>query len=232
MTAAPLVPLGRLPVFSDLCPVRGAGVHLRSQCETCAGVPPSGQLQIPRRMPLYGEGEPARHVYAVVRGYVRETRVTSDGRLLAVRLAAPGDLVGTESMVGGDYQSGVEAVTDAVVCRVPIDTVRDALSSDPAHALAFAELLCRQAAGLRESVVLLGSMSAEERVLSILRQLAPAGVEDDWFVLPLTRQEIGDLLGLALATVSRTVQRLHREGVLDVRGRRIRILQGRGRSAV
>ena len=48
----------------------------------------------------------------------------------------------------------------------------------------------------------------------------PAGT---WVTLPLTRKELGELLGLALATVSRTIQRLARAGLLEVRGRRVRV---------
>ncbi len=85
-----------------------------------------------------------------------------------------------------------------------------------------AAALSNEMCGLRDSMLLLSSMSAVERVRTVLERLlddAPVGA---WVRLPLSRQELGDLLGLALATVSRTVRALERDGCYEVSGRRIR----------
>lgn len=230
MDFRPFMPNGRM--HSPACPVQEIGLELRAQCDGCTGLPINGQSRLERRGVLYAEDDAARYVYAVVEGYLRETRLTSDGRLQGVRVVGPGDVVGTEGIVRDTYQSGVEAVTSARVCRIAIDAVRERMMEQPSLAMAMTELLCRQSISLRQSIVMLGSLSAEERVLALLDDLTKHAADGAWVELPFTRQELGDFLGLALATVSRAIHRLARRGMLDVKGRRIRLERDAMRLAV
>jgi CRP/FNR family transcriptional regulator len=76
-------------------------------------------------------------------------------------------------------------------------------------------------------LLLLGRMTAEERVAAFLRDLAgryaERGQSPNEFTLPMAREDIGNYLGLTLETVSRCFSRLKHAGVLDVDNRHIRI---------
>ena len=77
-------------------------------------------------------------------------------------------------------------------------------------------------------MLLLGSMNADERlaafVLNLTRRLAARGFAANALVLRMTREEIGNYLGLTLETVSRSFSRFQGDGVLEVRHRHIRVL--------
>jgi CRP/FNR family transcriptional regulator len=74
-------------------------------------------------------------------------------------------------------------------------------------------------------MLLLGAMSAEERVATFLLQLskryAAAGYSASNFCLRMSRGEIGSYLGLTIETVSRVFSRLHDEGFIRVQKRDI-----------
>ena len=76
-----------------------------------------------------------------------------------------------------------------------------------------------------EMLMMLGRMSAEERLASCLmsfsRRLARLGGPPAEFKLSMSRQDLGDYLGLALETVSRLLSRFHDEGLIEVHGRQI-----------
>jgi CRP/FNR family transcriptional regulator len=87
---------------------------------------------------------------------------------------------------------------------------------------------------VRESsqMMLLGTMSAEQRVATFLLNLSDRlrkrGYSPAEFHLRMTREEIGSYLGIKLETVSRMLSRFHRDGLLDARGKNIRILDHDG----
>src|SRR5678816_489335 len=80
----------------------------------------------------------------------------------------------------------------------------------------------------RSLSLMLGTMRAEQRLASFLLDLSSRyqmrGYSSTDFVLRMTREEIGSHLGLKLETVSRLFSRVHREGLIRVDGREVRIL--------
>jgi hypothetical protein len=77
-------------------------------------------------------------------------------------------------------------------------------------------------------MLLLGSMRADERLavflLSLAERYKQRGYSSTEFVLRMTREEIGSFLGLKLETVSRLFSRFQDEGLLQVQGRAVKLL--------
>lgn len=73
----------------------------------------------------------------------------------------------------------------------------------------------------------IGSMRAEQRVacflFSLYRRLMLRNKQKSIFRLPMTREEIGNYLGLSLETVSRRMSSLHEEGIIEVENRLIKL---------
>ena len=85
-------------------------------------------------------------------------------------------------------------------------------------------------------MLLLGSMRAEERLvvflLDLSRRYRARGYSGSEFMLRMTREEIASLLGLKLETVSRLFSRLQSEGLIQVQGRSIKLLDSPGLTAM
>ena len=71
-------------------------------------------------------------------------------------------------------------------------------------------------------------MRAEERLaaflLNLSQRFAARGYSPTAFQLRMTRQEIGNYLGLKLETVSRTLSRFQGAGLISVRNKAVQIL--------
>jgi len=78
---------------------------------------------------------------------------------------------------------------------------------------------------------MMGRRQADERILLFLldlsRRFEALGRDGEEFVLPMTREDIASYLGLVIETVSRSFTRLQDDGVIAVRGRRLRLLAPR-----
>jgi CRP/FNR family nitrogen fixation transcriptional regulator len=180
-----------------------------------------------KRAEIYGEQEPADHVYQVVRGAVRSYKLLSDGRRQITAFHLPGDIFGLEN--GSVHRFTTEAVINTTVRLAARYSVERVAATD---ADVIRDLLSMTASNLQHAedhMLLLGRKTSIERVAAFLlemdRRLAKAGM----VALPMGRRDIADYLGLTLETVSRMLSRLYDEGILGFSGttRRQIVLQNR-----
>ncbi len=153
-------------------------------------------------------------------GLIKLTASLGDGREQILGLAFPGDFVGRP--FGDRAGHCVTALTDAKLC-VFRRTAFDAFARE--HPQVGHALLVRTLDELdraRRWMLLLGRKSAEERVASLLLELAErSGTCDGARVaLEITRQQMADLLGLTIETVSRKITRLKSDGAIRLHGPR------------
>ncbi len=204
------------------CPLVRAHRSLRAACIDCTGEPASGQRRLRRRAIVCLQGEPSDAIYAVVDGWLREV-VTRDGdRLVSPRLLGPGAMFGWSALTGASAPTTVEVVRDATLCAVHPSVVRQWFVDHPEESLSALTALAEDVDVLRERNVLLNA-PAEERVRTLVHELGQSNPPGAWTRLPLTRAEMGELLGLSLETVSRCMQKLAANGELEVRARWVRL---------
>ena len=176
---------------------------------------------------LLWEGDEAVLVANVVEGVLKLATFTADGKEQILGLAYPSDFLGRP--FGETTPYGVEALTDAHVCvfqRVDFDRFARE------HPRLEHKLLERTLAELdrtRRWMLLLGRMSAEQKLASFLLEMedrmanggcAPSFGEPKVWQLPLSRQQIADVLGLTIETVSRQFSRMKADGLIDLPSRR------------
>lgn len=164
---------------------------------------------------LYVEGDDADYFFKVISGAVRTSKLLDDGRRQIDAFHLPGDIFGLEA--GAAHRFSAEAVGDAVVIgfrRCRLETLG---SADPAlreQALR-ATLVSLERA--QEHLLLLGRKSAPEKLASFLLEMSQR-LGSQSFDLPMQRGDIADHLGLTIETVSRTLTRFAREGLIGLKG--------------
>ncbi|WP_091736901.1 helix-turn-helix domain-containing protein [Phenylobacterium immobile] len=169
------------------------------------------RIRVPREAEIYGQGDLAERLYRIVKGVVRTTCLTADGRRLIGAFYYPGDLIGLEQ--GGVHRFGAEALTDCELQAVRFGAVR-AYAGDAEVDRAILKATTGEVDRLQDHVVLLGRRSALERVANfLLGQAHRAG--GDEIDLPMTRQDMADYLGLTIETVSRMITQLQGEAILE-----------------
>jgi CRP/FNR family nitrogen fixation transcriptional regulator len=180
-----------------------------------------------RNMEIYGEDEPAEHLYQVISGSVRTYRMLDDGRRQISAFYMPGDIFGVEA--GDVHLSSAEAISDSQILVVKRSAVWVRAEREKDLARQLWTLTVRELQRMQEhSMVLI--KSAEERVASFLLEMAARGTAGAAVDLPMSRQDIADYLGLTIETVSRTFTQLAQSGTIALESSR-RVLF-RNRSAL
>lgn len=141
---------------------------------------------------------------------------TADGREQIVGVSYPSDFIGRP--FGPTSGHNVTALSDADVCLFPRADF-DRVAGD--HAGLERSLLQRTLDDLdraRSWMLLLGRKSAREKVATFLLDMAQR-FGADAFDLPLNRQQIADILGTTIETVSRQLTELKRQAIIDLPSR-------------
>jgi len=165
---------------------------------------------------IYGEKEPAEHVYQVKTGAVRSYKLLTDGRRQIGAFHLVGDIFGLEN--GSVHRFTAEAVVKTTVRLIKRQSLEAVAESDAVVTRNLLSLTTSKLEHAENHMLLLGRKTSLERVAAFLvemdARLTAAGI----VALPMSRRDIADYLGLTLETVSRALARLHRAGVLHFIG--------------
>lgn len=164
-----------------------------------------------RNAEIFAQDDPVQHLYRVVRGVVRTSRLTADGRRQVGDFYYVGDVFGLEP--GPLHRFGGEALENCEIVMVRRSVVRAAVG-DTALDQAILEAQRDEMERLQDHVVMLGRKGALERVASFLMSMAQRTTRDN-ADLPMGRQDMADYLGLTIETVSRMLTQLQGEAIVE-----------------
>lgn len=189
--------------------------------DALAAVSDSGDIMtFKARETLFGQGDAPSHVFILHEGTARLTHLLQDGRQTAVGLRFGGDLLGFT--LGSEHHFSAEALTPMQVCRIARRDFDALLRHQPKLERHFLDICARELAMTQDHLISLARFTAEERVAAFLMSLAEAlecrGHRGSILVIPATRADLGELLGLTLETVSRTMGAFKRRGWLRPHG--------------
>lgn len=167
-------------------------------------------------------GDDLTHFSSVVVGIASLSRTLEDGRTQMVGLLLPSDFIGRPGRETVDFD--VTAVTDVTLCRFHRKPFEKLVEEVPHIAQRVMEMALDELNAAREWMVLLGRKTAREKIATFIemivrRDTVPQNPVQQ-HVLPLTREEIADFLGLTLETVSRQLTSLKKSGVIHFSDRR------------
>jgi CRP/FNR family transcriptional regulator, nitrogen oxide reductase regulator len=179
---------------------------------------------------FFDEGDEARAFFVVQSGTIKLTQLAPEGHRVVLRLLGPGEAFGgVAAFSGGTYPVTAEAVTDVTAFEWPGRVMAGLMDRYPritTNALRFV------AARLHELQVRyrqLATEKVERRVArALIRLVQQAGRKVDSGVLidlPLSREDVAQMTGTTLYTVSRILSRWDADGILDGGRQRIVIRQ-------
>jgi CRP/FNR family transcriptional regulator, anaerobic regulatory protein len=156
--------------------------------------------------------------FNLLEGVMRLYKLLPDGRRQIVGFALPGDFLGMGASVRHGFSA--DAIGPVVICRFSRASFARFTEDKPHLLRRINEFAIRELSQAQDHMVLLGRRSAEEKVATFLigwrdrlAELSPLG---RMVPLPMSRQDIADYLGLTIETVSRTLTKLERDGVIEI----------------
>jgi len=180
--------------------------------------------QVKARQYLFRTGQPRHALFLIHAGSFKTCVLSEDGREKITGFRMRGDLLGIDALDIPSYACDAIALDYGEVWELPTAQMR----------LQFPEFQERLTAELAREIrrdwswmLALGTLTAEQRVISFLLDLAQRLQERGFsardLVLRMTRAELGNFLALQLETVTRALSHLHAQGLIGVACREIRI---------
>ena len=172
------------------------------------------RLRFARNQEIYGQGESEGCWYKVISGTVRISKLRTDGRRHIAEFCFSGDGFGLEN--GAERSFSAEAVENVTLMRYPRGATERLAEGNPAVARLLRDMTLKNLAAAQARLMILGRMTATERVASFLLELSERNEDEKCIELPMGRCDIGDYLGLTIETVCRVLSDLRRRGVIEV----------------
>ena len=177
---------------------------------------------------LYRHGESLNSLFGLRLGSVKTQLEEQSGQVQITGFYLPGEIIGLDGMIEGLHSSTAVAMEDSAVCVVRMQDVDEISRYVPTLQHQIRRIMSKEIARSHQVLLALGSMRSEQRLaaflLNLSQRLAALGYSSTDFIMRMSRDEIGNYLGLTLETVSRLFSRLAREGLIRVSQREVRIL--------
>ena len=208
----------------DLCLSEGLDPEALSQVDQLV----AGRIRLRKGDTLFRAGERFTSLYAIRSGSCKTLSLTEDGEDQVAGYHMIGEILGTDGIGNDHYACQATALEDSEVCMLPFERLEAFGRKHVRFQHNLHRLLSREIARQAKVMLLLGTMLAERRLAVFLLDLSnryhARGYSSCEFVLRMTREEIGSYLGLKLETVSRLFSRFQRDGLVQVQGRVVKLL--------
>lgn len=176
---------------------------------------------------LHRAGTALSALYVINSGFVKTIISDGNGHEQITGFSMPGDLLGLDAIATGKYQCSTIAIEDSSLCSMAFADLEQLNREIPALQHHFHQTMGAEITRDHGMMMMLGAMRAEERVamflLNLSRRFALRGRSEMRFRMPMTRQEIGNYLGLQLETVSRAFSHLASAQLIAIDSKEVEI---------
>ena len=219
MTKDKLAALGGIKLFEGLPPAQLKSLAQIAQLRGCK----SGET-------LFEAGQPGTHFYAVVAGRVRVFRASLSGKEQILGVFTAGESFAEVPVFEGKtYPASAQALEDSQLVTIPRKGFVELLRREPELALGVMALLSGRLRAFVGQIAQLSLKEVPERLAGYLLLLR-AGQGRDEVTLDLPKGQIASYLGTIPETLSRAIKKLSEQGLIEVSGSRVRVLDPEGLS--
>jgi len=184
--------------------------------------------RVKRDQRLYQIHTPFTTLYAIRLGHFKTFQINSNGSQQITGFQMAGELLGMEAIGSGEHQCEAVALEDSEVCDIPFSQLEELFQDMPQLLRQFHRIMSKEISREQGVMLSLNSMSAQQKLAAFLINLssryAKRGYSDSRFQLRMTREEIGNYLGLAVESVSRLLTTFKKNGLIEVNHRDLELL--------
>ncbi len=186
------------------------------------------RLKVARGETLFQSGDKFNALFAIRTGFFKTHISTEDGREQVTGFQMAGEVIGLDGIVSEQHTCNAVALEDAEVCVMPFDRIEELSRKITSLQRHFHKIMSREIVRENGVMLFLGSMNSEERVavflINLVKRLHLRGFSSSELILKMSREDISSYLGMRLETVGRSFKKMIAEGILEVNGRHVRII--------
>ncbi|MDQ1813008.1 fumarate/nitrate reduction transcriptional regulator Fnr [Massilia sp. CCM 9210] len=177
---------------------------------------------------LYQMDEPFRNLYAIRFGHFKTYQVNAGGEQQITGFQMAGELLGMDAISGDRHHCDAVALEDSEVCEIPFARLEELFGEVPTLLRHFHRIMSQEITREQNVMLLLGNMRAEQRfavfLVNLSARYAARGYSATSFQLRMSREDIGNYLGLTIESISRLLSRFKKQGWIGVDKREMTLL--------
>lgn len=176
---------------------------------------------------IYEEGARIKGCYFVYSGIIKIFQTGHEGKEQIIKFDREGDIFGFRSVIRHELAcTSIETHTDSILCFIPDCNLLDLIKNNSSFAYDIMQIACKELGDSNRYIRDIAQKSVKERLAEILLQLATDfGMENDGTLkLNITREELSNFVGTATETVIRLLSDYKADGLVESKGRKIKLL--------
>lgn len=177
---------------------------------------------------LFNAGDRFQNLYAVRTGCIKVTASSNDGDEQILGFYLPGEILGLDGIEKGVHGCTAIALDTSSLCSIDFNNLSEVCRQLPALNEQMFRLMGRELSHDNQLLLTVTKKNADGRVATFLLSLSTRfhrlGYSATEFRLPMSRSEIGNYLGLTFETVSRSLNRFQKQGLIGINNKYITIL--------
>ena len=173
---------------------------------------------------IFQSGEPVNSFVMVISGSVKGEMTDYSGRVLKIEEVREPGSVGAAFLFAGSslFPVNVVAVTNAELLTIEKNDFLKFLKRDDSILVNFLGMISDRSAFLSEKIKFLNFKTIKGKLAQYFLQIS--GPDNSSVMLTMTQTDLADYFGVARPSIARVVSEMETEGIINIRGRYLRIL--------
>ncbi len=180
---------------------------------------------------LYQEGNRISGFFCINSGIIKVFKTGFDGKEQIIRFAKKGDIIAYRSVLSNELAcTSAKVIEDCQVCFLPSEILVSFIKTNPTYALELVRLACHELGEANSFITDIAQKTVRERLAEVLLFLVnDFGLDNEQYLnISLTREELANIVGTATESVIRLLSEFKSDKLVELNGRKIRILNMKG----
>jgi len=174
---------------------------------------------------IYHEGDNSNFIYLIKKGIVKTYKIDEQGKELITELRKEDDFFGFTSFSHNvPHQEYAAAIEDTIVLRISNKELKEILQKNHELTLELFDYLNDNVSEIKEHLLEMAYSSVRKKTATTILQFSEKIKKTPNICVQILRSDLASIAGIATETFIRTLSDFKREGLIDVDGRNIKIL--------
>lgn len=182
-------------------------------------------LTVPKGESIYEEGQHSNRVFLILKGIVKTHKMDENGKELITALYEPDDFLGFTSFEENTpYQESASAVEDAELASILKQDLKEILGKSKDVTLELVSVLTENLSEIKQQLLQMAYSSVRKKTAKTILQFARVLHKKPEESIKISRYDLANVAGIATESLIRTLSGFKKEGLIEIEGRNIRIL--------
>ncbi len=174
---------------------------------------------------IYEEGEHSNNIYLILKGVVKSHKMDENGKELITNLYKTDDFLGFTSFIDNTpYLESATAVEDLELAGISKNNLKEILEKSKNISLELMELLAGNLSEIKEQLLQMAYSSVRKKTAQTILQFANILDKKPMDSIKISRNDLASVAGIATESLIRTLSSFKKDGLIEIEGRNIKIL--------